>query len=52
MIKSNTVTATNGATVAIKAETVCIHGDGATALEFARTIRQTLIDNNIKMQSI
>ena len=52
MIKSNTVTAANGETVSIKAETVCIHGDGAHALEFARTIRQALIDNNIKMQSI
>ena len=52
MIKSNTVTAANGETVSIKAETVCIHGDSAHALEFARTIRQALIDNNIKMQSI
>jgi 5-oxoprolinase (ATP-hydrolysing) subunit A len=51
MIKSQTVTATNGATVSIKAETVCIHGDGAHAVEFAKTIRQALIDNGIKMQS-
>ena len=52
MIKSQTVTATNGETISIKAETVCIHGDGANALEFAKNIRQALIDNDIKIQSI
>ena len=52
MIKSQTVTATSGETISIKAETVCIHGDGANALEFAKNIRQALIDNDIKIQSI
>ena len=52
MIKLQTVTAANGATISIKPETVCIHGDGANALEFAAIIRQALIDNDIKMQSI
>lgn len=52
MIKSQTVTATNGEQISITAETVCIHGDGANALRFAKTIRQALIDNDIKIQSI
>ena len=52
MVKQQTVTATSGKTVSIKAETVCIHGDGGHALEFAQTIRQALIDNDIKIQSI
>ena len=51
MIEKQRVTATNGATISIKAETVCIHGDGKHALEFAKTINQALIDNNIEMQS-
>ena len=52
MIKSQTVTATNGEQISITAETVCIHGDGEHALEFAKTINRALIDNDIKMQSI
>ena len=38
MIKDQTVTATNGDTVPIRAETICIHGDGENAVEFAREI--------------
>jgi UPF0271 protein len=49
MIKTQTVTAASGETISIKAETVCIHGDGANALEFARTIRQKLSENNVEI---
>ena len=49
MIKEQTVTATDGKNVALKAETVCIHGDGENALEFARTIREKLISAGIKI---
>ncbi|MGC2235176.1 MAG: 5-oxoprolinase subunit PxpA [Pyrinomonadaceae bacterium] len=52
MIQTQTVTAANGETIPIKAETVCIHGDGANALEFARTIRQKLIENNVKISGL
>jgi UPF0271 protein len=52
MIRAQTVTATSGETVAIKAETVCIHGDGANALEFARTIKAKLAENNVKIEPI
>ncbi len=51
MIQTHTVTATNGETVEIKAETVCIHGDGENALDFARTIRQRLKENNVEILS-
>jgi len=50
MIQTQTVTTVNGAKISIKAETVCIHGDGEHALEFARTIREKLIENNIKIR--
>ena len=33
MINSKTVTATNGKTIAIKADTICIHGDGKYAIK-------------------
>ncbi|MCX7638861.1 MAG: LamB/YcsF family protein [Pyrinomonadaceae bacterium] len=42
MITTKTVTATNGEKIPIKAETVCIHGDGEKALDFARNINLSL----------
>ena len=52
MISKQIVTATGGESVSIKAETICIHGDGANALEFARLIRQSLIENGIEIRAI
>jgi UPF0271 protein len=49
MIQTQTVTATNGETVALRAETVCIHGDGANALEFAAAVRAKLTENGIRI---
>lgn len=49
MVQTQTVTATNGETVSIKAETICIHGDGENALEFAQAIRQKLTENRIEI---
>ena len=49
MITDQTVTATNGETVKIKAETICIHGDGANALEFAKKINAELTNTGIKI---
>lgn len=50
MINSQTVTAESGEIVGIKAETVCIHGDGAHALEFARAIYQKLNEKGISIE--
>ncbi|HXG82392.1 MAG TPA: 5-oxoprolinase subunit PxpA [Pyrinomonadaceae bacterium] len=52
MIQAQTVTTTNGEIVPIKAETICIHGDGANALEFAKAIRRKLIAEKILIQTI
>lgn len=52
MIKSETVTSTNHKQVPIKAETICLHGDGANAVAFARIIHQTLQTNSIGIQRI
>ncbi len=49
MIFSQQVTATNGEKVALKAETICIHGDGEHALEFAKLINAELTKNAIKI---
>lgn len=42
MVENQTVTATNGETVKLKAETICIHGDGENAVEFAKAIYEKL----------
>ncbi|MDQ3798408.1 MAG: LamB/YcsF family protein [Acidobacteriota bacterium] len=52
MIQRQTVTGTNGETISIKAETVCIHGDGADALGFAKTINAKLAENGISIKSV
>jgi len=49
MIQTQTVTATNGETVPLKAETVCIHGDGGNALEFAAAVREKLTEKGIRV---
>jgi UPF0271 protein len=52
MVLDKTVTATNGEKVPITAETICIHGDGAHAVEFAKFISQKLKEKGIKISSI
>jgi UPF0271 protein len=51
MISQGSVTGTNGETIFIRAETVCIHGDGAHALEFARTIKRKLTAEKILIKA-
>lgn len=52
MILEQSVTAVTGEKVALKAETVCIHGDGKNALEFARHLRARIIEKGIEIKSI
>lgn len=52
MITEKSVTATGGEKVPIRAETVCIHGDGENALEFARKIKEKLTENGIKIHPV
>lgn len=52
MVKEGKVTATDGTDVAIKADTICIHGDGKTALEFARQIPGALLSEGIEIRKI
>jgi UPF0271 protein len=49
MIQTRTVTATNGETIRLKADTVCIHGDGANALEFAAAVRAKLNEKGVRI---
>ena len=49
MIKYSRVRSTEAIMIPIIAETVCIHGDGEHALEFARLIHHSLIENGIEI---
>jgi UPF0271 protein len=51
MIKEKTVTSLNKKSIPIVAETICIHSDGPNPVEFAKLIRQTLIDNKINIKA-
>ena len=51
MIKEGTVTTLSGKKIPILAETICIHGDGEHALEFAKAIHDALIKNGILISS-
>ncbi|MDG2961897.1 5-oxoprolinase subunit PxpA [Exercitatus varius] len=44
-----TVTAVDGSTVSVKAESVCLHGDNVHALQFARQIRDALQQQKIRV---
>jgi 5-oxoprolinase (ATP-hydrolysing) subunit A len=51
MITQKTVTSVNNKTIPIIAETICIHGDGEHAVEFAQLIHQNLKQNNIAIRA-
>ena len=42
LVRDHQVTAIDGSIVSVNAQSVCLHGDGAHALAFARRIRETL----------
>lgn len=52
MVQNKTVTAADGRTIPIIADTICIHGDGENALEFAKTIHRKLIKSGIMIRAI
>ncbi len=42
MIKNGTVTTITGKTIPVKTDTICIHGDGENAVEFAMAIHSII----------
>lgn len=49
MVQHGTVTAQDGTSVALTADTLCLHGDQPDAVPFARHIRQTLERQGVKI---
>lgn len=51
MIHYQTVASTDGKTIEIQAETICLHGDGVHALEFAQAIHAAFKENGIAVKA-
>jgi UPF0271 protein len=51
LVRDRKVTAIDGSTVPLNAQTVCLHGDGAHALAFARRIRDRLQQEGIAVRA-
>jgi UPF0271 protein len=49
MIKQKRVTSVNGKEISIEAETICIHGDGAHAVEFSKQMNRMLKEAGINL---
>ncbi|MDU8925301.1 5-oxoprolinase subunit PxpA [Pasteurellaceae bacterium LIM206] len=49
MIRQGTVTAIDGSTVVVKADSLCLHGDNQKALEFAERITNALTQQHIQI---
>ena len=52
MIQHNTVTSVAFVSIPIQADTICLHGDGDHAVEFAKVIHQTLLQHHIEIKTI
>ena len=52
MITKKKITSVNGNEISIKADTICVHGDGKKAAEFAEAIYQSLKQHNIDIKAI
>jgi UPF0271 protein len=52
MVMSGKVTTLDGSEIPITAETICLHGDGAHALEFAVALRKAFAENGIEVRSL
>jgi len=52
IILQETLQSTTGSVISIKADTVCIHGDGENAVAFAQEINKALSQNKITISAI
>lgn len=51
MVNQGNVATISGRTIPIRADTICLHGDGENALEFAKAINQALKAKGVEIRS-
>ncbi|MBA4849570.1 LamB/YcsF family protein [Emticicia sp. BO119] len=52
MVKEKTVVSTDGNIVTIKADTICLHGDGTHAVEFAKALNRRLRTEGLQVKTL
>lgn len=52
LVKYGLVRSTDGVMLTVKADTICLHGDGPNAVEFAKTIRSALSTSGFAIKSV
>jgi UPF0271 protein len=52
LVKEQKVVATNGSTLDVLCESICLHGDGPHAVSFARLIHQTFSEHGIIIRAV
>ena len=52
MVQEKSVTSVDGGDIPLQADTICVHGDGEHALNFAKKIKEKLEEANILVKSI
>ena len=52
MVKEGKVESVNGTDIAIRADSICVHGDNPKALEFVKNIRETLIAEGVEIKNL
>jgi len=51
MVNQQQVISSSKKTITLKADTLCLHGDGSHAVEFAKTIHKTLVDEGVAIKA-
>jgi len=51
MVNNQQVVSASQKVIPLKADTLCLHGDGVHAVEFAKTIHETLINDGITIKA-
>lgn len=49
MVKAGGIIAESGKVIPAAVDTICLHGDGATAVKIAKAVRQALLDEDIEL---
>ncbi|MGE5560301.1 MAG: LamB/YcsF family protein [Chloroflexota bacterium] len=52
MVEHGVVTAIDGTKLPVKADSVCVHGDSPSAVSFAVTVRQALVERGIEVRPL
>ena len=52
MVKEGKVKAYTGEDIVVRADSVCVHGDGQKALDFVKALNEAFIENKIKIMPL